>query len=134
MWQKVDEVKFNRFEFRVFLLLDQLPYQRLKAQSILLFTYSWREDISLECYVKCKKPHSRCEFKSPYKFLTMINYESIMILYLFLLDEARWIIIINNFDCCDADKRKTWGTQKGLIEKHIYSSNRSKIQVNLVKQ
>ena len=35
--------------------------------------------------------------------------------------------------CCDADKRKTRGTQKGLIEKHIYSSNRNKIQVNLVK-
>ena len=36
--------------------------------------------------------------------------------------------------CCDADKRKTQGIQKGLIEKHIYSSNRKKIQVNLVKQ
>ena len=36
--------------------------------------------------------------------------------------------------CCDAGKRKTQGTQKGLIEKHIYSSNRNKIQVNLVKQ
>ena len=29
--------------------------------------------------------------------------------------------------CCDADKRKTWGTQKRLIEKHIYSGNRNKI-------
>ena len=36
--------------------------------------------------------------------------------------------------CCNADKRKTRGTQKKLIEKHIYSSNRNKIQVNLVKQ
>ena len=36
--------------------------------------------------------------------------------------------------CCDGNKRKTRGTQKGLIEKHIYSSNRKKIQVNLVKQ
>ena len=34
-------------------------------------------------------------------------------------------------NCCDADKRKTRGTQKGLIETHIYSRN--KIQVNLVK-
>ena len=36
--------------------------------------------------------------------------------------------------CCDTDKRKTWGTQKELIEKHKYSCNRNKIQVNLVKQ
>ena len=36
--------------------------------------------------------------------------------------------------CCDAEKRKAGGTQKGLIEKHIYSSKRNKIQVNLVKQ
>ena len=36
--------------------------------------------------------------------------------------------------CCDIDKRKTQTTQKELIEKHIYSSNRNKIQVNLVKQ
>ena len=59
--------------------------------------------------------------------------------------------------CCDADKRKTRGTQKerhgerkkkdtgnakrktrgtqkGLIEKHIYSSKKNKIEVNLVKQ
>ena len=30
-------------------------------------------------------------------------------------------------------KKKTLGTQKVLIEKHIYSSNRNKIQMNLVK-
>ena len=31
-------------------------------------------------------------------------------------------------------KRKTLGTQKGLTEKHIYSSSRNKIQVKPVKQ
>ena len=31
-------------------------------------------------------------------------------------------------------KKRHGGTQKGLIRKHIYSSNRNKIQVNLVKQ
>ena len=31
-------------------------------------------------------------------------------------------------------KRKDLGKTKMLIEKHIYSSNRNKIQVNLVKQ
>ena len=36
--------------------------------------------------------------------------------------------------CSDADQRKTREHSKGLIEKHIYSSNRNKIQVNLVKQ
>ena len=38
------------------------------------------------------------------------------------------------FKFCDAGKRKTRGTQKGLIEKHIYTSNWNKIQVNLAKQ
>ena len=36
------KAEFNRFEFRVFLLLDQLPHQRWRNQSALLFTHSWR--------------------------------------------------------------------------------------------
>ena len=36
--------EFNRFEFVVFLLLEQLPYQGYRAQSALLFTYSWKEN------------------------------------------------------------------------------------------
>ena len=35
--------RFNKFEVRAFLLLDQLPYQGQRVQSVLLFTYSWRE-------------------------------------------------------------------------------------------
>ena len=35
---------FNRFEFRVFLLLDQLPHQGWRTQSVLLFPHSRRED------------------------------------------------------------------------------------------
>ena len=31
-------------------------------------------------------------------------------------------------------QKKDTGNTKGLIEKHIYSSNRNKMQVNLVKQ
>ena len=30
--------------------------------------------------------------------------------------------------------KENTGNTKGLIEKHIYSSNRNKIQVNLIKQ
>ena len=33
--------EFNRFEFNVFLLLDQLPYQSYRA---LLFIHNWREN------------------------------------------------------------------------------------------
>ena len=36
--------------------------------------------------------------------------------------------------CCDAGKKKDTENTKRLREKHIYSSNRNKIQVNLVKQ
>ena len=35
-------------------------------------------------------------------------------------------ISIHIYYSCDADKRKTWGTQKGFMEKHLYSSNRKK--------
>ena len=34
---------FNRFEFRVFLLLDLLPHQGWWIQFALLFTHSWKE-------------------------------------------------------------------------------------------
>ena len=33
------KTEFNRFEFRVFLFLDQLPYHSLSTQSGQLFTY-----------------------------------------------------------------------------------------------
>ena len=36
------KAEFNRFEFRVFLLLDKLPQQGWRTQSVLLFTHSWR--------------------------------------------------------------------------------------------
>ena len=46
IWHKVNffKAEFNRFEFRVFLLLDQLPHQGWRTQSALLFTHSWREN------------------------------------------------------------------------------------------
>ena len=50
------------------------------------------------------------------------------------LPDWRIPIYIYIYICCDADQRKTRGTQKGLIENQIYSSNRNKILVNMVKQ
>ena len=45
MRNKVNFWLFNRFEFRVFLLLDWLLYQGLRTLSaLLLFTHSWREN------------------------------------------------------------------------------------------
>ena len=38
------QVEFNRFEFRVFILLDWLPNQGERTQSALLFTHNWREN------------------------------------------------------------------------------------------
>ena len=47
-WQDVTQgqfqMKFSRFEFRVFILLDQLPNEVWRGQSTLLFTHSWREN------------------------------------------------------------------------------------------
>ena len=50
-----------------------------------------------------------------------------------LVYKVKWFQVLL-YICYDVDQRKARGTQKGLIEKNIYSSNRSKIQVNLVKQ
>ena len=45
-------MEFERFEFRVFLLLGLLPYQGWRAQSVLLFTYIWREDNWIHTFPK----------------------------------------------------------------------------------
>ena len=37
--------EFNRFEFKVFLLLDRQPYQSQRAQTALLFTHSWKKSL-----------------------------------------------------------------------------------------
>ena len=42
IWHKVNfQADFNRFQFRVFPFLDQLPHQGWRNQSALLFTHSW---------------------------------------------------------------------------------------------
>ena len=43
---------FNRFEFRVVLLLDKLPHQGWRTQSVLLFTHSWRENNWIHTFPK----------------------------------------------------------------------------------
>ena len=42
--QDMTRGQFNRFEFGVFLLLDLLPHQGWRTQSVLLLTHSWREN------------------------------------------------------------------------------------------
>ena len=45
MWHKVKfKAKFDKFEFRLFLLLDWLPYQSWRALSTLLFVHSSKEN------------------------------------------------------------------------------------------
>ena len=46
------EVEFNRFEFRVFLLLDSLPHQGWRTKSALLFTHSWKENNWIHTFPK----------------------------------------------------------------------------------
>ena len=46
------KVKIQQFEFRVFLLLDQLPHQGWRTQSALLFTHSWRENNWIHTFPK----------------------------------------------------------------------------------
>ena len=54
--------KFNGFEFRDFVLLDQLPYQGWRTQSALLFTQSWKENswifriVLVLCEMKLPRP------------------------------------------------------------------------------
>ena len=43
--RKVFKAEYNWFEFRIFLLLDWLPYQGKKVQSALLFSCSWDSEI-----------------------------------------------------------------------------------------
>ena len=53
IWHKVIFwAKSNRFEFRVFLLLDLLPHQGWSTQSVLLFTHSWRESNWIHTFPK----------------------------------------------------------------------------------
>ena len=42
----------RRFEFRVFLLLDRLPYQNLRAQNVLLIAHRWRENNWMHTFPK----------------------------------------------------------------------------------
>ena len=44
--------KFNRFEFRLFLLLVWLPDQGQSTQSALLFTHCWRENNWIHTFPK----------------------------------------------------------------------------------
>ena len=37
-------MEFNKFEFRIFLLLDWLQYKDKRSQSTRLFTLSWKEN------------------------------------------------------------------------------------------
>ena len=45
-------VEFNRFEFRVFLLIDWLPHQGWRTQSVLLFAPSRRENNWIHTFPK----------------------------------------------------------------------------------
>ena len=51
IWHKV-KAGFNRFEFRVFLLLDELLHQGWRTQSALLFTHNWRENNWIHTFPK----------------------------------------------------------------------------------
>ena len=78
IWHKVNfQVEFNRFEFRVFLLLDKLPHQGWRIQFVLLFTHSWRENNWIhtfpKCYVKCNQSPLGFELVSPCPFPTTIT-------------------------------------------------------------
>ena len=46
------KAEFNRLEFRVLLLLNSLPHQGWRTQSVLLFTHSWRENIWIHTFPK----------------------------------------------------------------------------------
>ena len=50
------KAKFNRFEYRFFLLLNWLQYQGWRAQSALLFTHSWWKNNSIHTFIKCMSP------------------------------------------------------------------------------
>ena len=50
--RSIFKAEFNRFEFRVFCLLDLLPYQGWRTQSALLFTHSWRENNWIHTFPK----------------------------------------------------------------------------------
>ena len=54
IWHKVNffKAEFNRFEFRVFLLLDLLPHQGWRTQSVLLITHNWRENNWIHTFPK----------------------------------------------------------------------------------
>ena len=43
-------MEFDRFEFRVFLLLDWLPHQGWRTQSVLQFTHSWKENNWIDAF------------------------------------------------------------------------------------
>ena len=58
------------FEFRVFLLLYQLPHQGWRTQSVLLLTHSWRENKGVHTFPKgiCPKVNviARLEYELAY--------------------------------------------------------------------
>ena len=68
-------VKFNRFEFRISLLLDWFPYEGLRAQSALLLTHSMGSNSLMNTYPKCIRelPRPRFDLTSLNSFPTMIT-------------------------------------------------------------
>ena len=53
LWYKISfEVEYSWFEFRVFLLLDLLPYQDKITRSVLLFNHSWKEKRGIRLFPK----------------------------------------------------------------------------------
>ena len=55
-------MEYSKFEFRVFFLLDWLPYYKAKEQSTQVFTYTWRKNRWIHAFSKgiCVK-HSEQE-------------------------------------------------------------------------
>ena len=54
--RSIFNVTFNRFEFRVLLLLDWLPHQGSRIQCSKLFTHSWRGNHSIHAFPKVISP------------------------------------------------------------------------------
>ena len=87
-WQGCDTKailkQFNRFEFRVFFLLDWLPYKGKKSQSAQVFTHSWRENNWIHTFPRVLVLHEMqtTSFKFWTQVAESISYNNNLIIWI----------------------------------------------------
>ena len=105
--RSIAKFELNRFELKVFFLPDWLPYQVWRVHSVLLFTYSWKENSWMHPFPKdistiwkCKKHCPGFKLSSSCVFHTMITITLAMFIYKYLkliLDKSSliyWVITV----------------------------------------